>query len=100
MTHVCLLLAISSATPNPSVDALRPGQTQRVGREGPQAHGWRATAGQYFQVLLEPEGSPLDMRLLAPSGSEIAEVVNPTGELRGLSLSAIAYPFPALFALL
>jgi CHAT domain-containing protein/Tfp pilus assembly protein PilF len=49
-----------------------------------------AATGQYFRVLVRPNGSPLSIRLIAPSGAGIATVLNIAGELRELLVSGIA----------
>jgi CHAT domain-containing protein/tetratricopeptide (TPR) repeat protein len=49
-----------------------------------------ATTGQYFRVMVRPNGCPLTVRLLAPSGAEITTVVNAAGEQRDVPVSNIA----------
>ncbi len=49
-----------------------------------------ATTGQFFAVTVHPNGLPLKVRLLAPSGAEIATVVNAAAEQRDLPVSHIA----------
>jgi CHAT domain-containing protein/tetratricopeptide (TPR) repeat protein len=57
---------------------------------GTESYGLQAAAGQYFRVTIRPNGAPLNVRLLAPSGTEISTLINPAGELRDLPISNIA----------
>jgi len=82
-----LCLAWSSSAQNLERD--RPLQGILKGGES-QSYRLSATTGQYFRVMIRPNGCPLSIRLLAPSGAEITTVVNAAGELRDLPVSNIA----------
>src|ERR1017187_9820752 len=55
-----------------------------------QSYQLPATTGQFFVVTVTPNGSPLQIRLLAPSRAEIATMVNAAGEQRDLRVSHVA----------
>lgn len=49
-----------------------------------------ASPGQYFRVLVRPNGAQINIRLSAPSGAPLAKLGNAAGEQRPLPISAIA----------
>ncbi len=84
-----LWVASSQARPN-AADELQLGRPKHVQVVGAHVFCWRAATGQYFRILLEPEGSPLRARLVAPSGSEVATVGNSVSDQRALPLSGVS----------
>jgi CHAT domain-containing protein/tetratricopeptide (TPR) repeat protein len=48
------------------------------------------SAGEYFRVLVRPNGAQINIRLNAPSGAILTELGNAAGEQRPLPISAIA----------
>jgi CHAT domain-containing protein/Tfp pilus assembly protein PilF len=87
LSIVGLCLAWSTAAQNLEQD--HPLQRTLKGGES-QSYRLPATTGQFFRVLIRPDGSPLSIRLGAPSGAGIATVLNTAGDLRDLPVSNIA----------
>jgi CHAT domain-containing protein/tetratricopeptide (TPR) repeat protein len=71
---------------------LQPGNPLRANAGGSQISSFEiiANAGQYFRVVIRPNGAQINIRLSAPSGAPVASLLNAAGEQRALPISAIA----------
>jgi CHAT domain-containing protein/Tfp pilus assembly protein PilF len=59
---------------------------------GGQQHSFlvQAGAGEYFRIVLEPNGLPLELHVIAPSEVPVASAMNIAGEQRSLPVSSLA----------
>lgn len=58
--------------------------------QAPRVYVLLAAAGDYFRILIQPNGSPLSVQLSGPSGSPLTTATNPAGQQRAMSISAAA----------
>jgi CHAT domain-containing protein/Tfp pilus assembly protein PilF len=88
----CLLIAELGLVCGCSGQALEPARPieATLGGGSTQSYSLAADAGQYFRINIEPNGLPLDVHLLAPSGKEVGALMNEAGELRDIPISNIA----------
>jgi CHAT domain-containing protein/Tfp pilus assembly protein PilF len=71
---------------------LQPGNPLRASAASGQVASFEiiANAGEYFRALIRPNGAQIDIRLSAPSGAGVANLLNAAGEQRALPISALA----------
>jgi CHAT domain-containing protein/tetratricopeptide (TPR) repeat protein len=71
---------------------LNPGNPLRANAGGGQVVSFEipVNTGEYFRVLIRPNGAQINIRLSAPSGTPVANLLNAAGEQRALPVSAIA----------
>jgi hypothetical protein len=71
---------------------LQPGNSVRADLRSGQITSFeiRANAGEYFRALVRPNGAQINIRLSAPSGGAMANLMNEAGEQRTLPISVIA----------
>ena len=56
----------------------------------PRVYGVQSGAGEYFRIVIQPNGSPISAQLSGPSGSSLSAATNPAGQQRALSISCVA----------
>src|ERR1700683_2374140 len=73
----------------PKLDLKNPVQSMLVPGE---ARSWEIAGneGDFLRISIQPNGLPLKIRLLAPDGSEAANISERAGESRAVSISHIA----------
>ncbi len=78
--------------PQGSEQFLTPGIAIDGAFEGgaPRVFSVRAGAGEYFRIVIRPNGSPLSAELNGPSGSPVSTVTNLAGQQRAMALSGAA----------
>jgi CHAT domain-containing protein/Tfp pilus assembly protein PilF len=58
--------------------------------QGPRIYRVRTGANQYFRISIRPNGTPLSVQLIGPSGSAMTTATNPAGQQRTLDISHVA----------
>ena len=71
---------------------LQPGNPLRATARSVQVTSFEipANTGDYFRALIRPNGAQINIRLSAPSGAPVTNLLNGAGEQRALPISAIA----------
>jgi CHAT domain-containing protein/tetratricopeptide (TPR) repeat protein len=85
---LCCLFAQNETAPN-DLPLHLPVQI-RLDGDQPVTRHVSAHAGEYVRIVVQPEGIPLRIRLLSPSGTELMSFLNESGDQKLLPVSFIA----------